>query len=80
MSKRERIARTAAISNGMVWFGLATFVGVFAAELAPAAFTGGWVSIVGWILLTLAALGLLIMGLLEQRTMRDARISSRTAP
>lgn len=40
MSKRDRLATTAAISNGMVWFGLALFPGTFAVQLAPAAFAG----------------------------------------
>lgn len=74
MSKRARIARTAAISNGMVWFGLALFVGAFAVQLAPAALAGEWSGVVGWICLVLAAIGLIVMGLVEQRTMRAARI------
>ncbi len=80
MGKRERIATAAAVSNGMVWFGLALFVGVFAAQLAPAAFVGQWYEIVGWAMLALAAVGLLAMGLIEQRTMRAARMKSRPAP
>lgn len=80
MKKRERIARAAAISNGMVWFGLSVFLGAFAVQLAPAAFAGEWFEIVGWALLALAALGLLTMGIVEQRTMRTARMKSRTAP
>lgn len=80
MHERERIARAAAVSNSMVWFGLSLFLGTFAAQLAPAAFAGEWHNIVGWALLVLAAVGLLIMGLVEQRTMRAARMKSRTAP
>jgi hypothetical protein len=78
--KRERIARAAAISNGMVWFGLSVFFGAFAVQLAPAAFAGEWFEIVGWVLLALATLGLLAMGIVEQRTMRTARMKSKTAP
>jgi len=74
MNKRARIARTAAISNGMVWFGLSLFVGAFAVQLAPAALTGEWAGVIGWILLVLATVGLIVMGLVEQRTMRAARI------
>ncbi|MGC5224231.1 hypothetical protein ACPW96_16825 [Micromonospora sp. DT81.3] len=77
MAKRDRIARTAAVSNGMVWFGLASFVGAVAVELAPAAFAGEWINILGWALLALASLGL---AFLEQRTMRAARMKSRPAP
>lgn len=80
MEKRDRIARTAAVSNGMVWFGLALFVGAFALELAPEALAVDGFNIVGWALLVLATLGLAVIGLLEQRTMRDARMKSRPAP
>ena len=37
MGKRERIATVAAVSNGMVWFGLAVFVGAIAVQFAPSA-------------------------------------------
>jgi len=80
MGNRDRIARAAGISNGMVWFGLALFVGAVAVELAPAAFAGDWFNIVGWTLLALASLGLAFVGFLEQRTMRDARMKARPAP
>lgn len=80
MSKRDRLATTAAISNGMVWFGLALFLGTFAVQLAPAAFAGEWYEVLGWAMLALAAAGLLAIGLVEQRTMRNARMKSRTAP
>jgi len=80
MSKRNRLATAAAISNGMVWFGLAVFVGTIAVPLAPAAFAGEWFQLVGWAMLALATVGLLVMGLVEQRTMRNARMKSRTAP
>ena len=80
MKKRERLARAAAISNGMVWFGLSVFLGIFAVQLAPSAFAGEWYNIVGWALISLAALGLIVMGLFEQRTMRAARMKYRHAP
>jgi hypothetical protein len=80
MKKRERLARAAAISNGMVWFGLSVFLGIFAVQLAPSAFAGEWYHAAGWALIALAALGLLAMGLVEQRTMRAARMKSRPAP
>jgi protein-S-isoprenylcysteine O-methyltransferase Ste14 len=79
MKKRERIARAAAISNGMVWFGLSVFLGIFAVQLAPAAFAGEWYTVAGWALIALAAIGLLIMGLFEQRTMRASRMKYRQA-
>jgi len=80
MSKRDRLATTAAVSNGMVWFGLALFLGTFAVPLSPAAFAGEWYEVLGWAMLVLATVGLLAMGLVEQRTMRAARMKSRTAP
>lgn len=80
MRKRERIARAAAISNGMVWFGLSVFLWTFAVQLAPAAFAGEWYNIIGCALIALGALGLLVMGLFEQRTMRAARMKYRHAP
>lgn len=80
MSKRDSLATTAAISNGMVWFGLALFVGGFAVQLAPAAFAGEWFEVLGWAMLALAAAGLLTMGLVEQRTMRAARAKTPNAP
>lgn len=80
MDKRGRLARVAAVSNGMVWFGLSVFLGIFTVQLAPAAFEGEWYNIAGWALIALAALGLLVMGLFEQRTMHAARIKQRHAP
>ena len=79
MDKRARIAMAAAISNGLVWFGLSLFVGTIALQLAPASLSGDWYNVLGWVLLLLAALGLLVMGLVEQRTMRAARVK-RPAP
>ena len=49
-------------------------------QLAPAAFAGQWYTIAGWALIALAAFGLLVMGLFEQRTMRAARMKYRHAP
>lgn len=80
MNKRARIAMAAAISNGMVWFGLSLFVGTIALQLAPASLSGDWYTVLGWVLLLLAALGLLVIGLVEQRTMRAARMRRRPAP
>jgi high-affinity Fe2+/Pb2+ permease len=73
MGKRERIATVAAVSNGMVWFGLAVFVGAIAVQFAPSALAGEWFNILGWAFLVLAALGLVAMGIAEQWTMRAAR-------
>lgn len=79
MGKRERAATAAAISNGMVWFGLALFLGAITVQVGPAAFAGEWFNILGWALLVLATCGLIAMGAVEQRTMRAARDRSRHA-
>ena len=80
MRKQERIATAAAVSNGMVWFGLALFVVAIAVQVAPAALTSEWFSILGWVFLVLAALGLVAMGVVEQWTMRAARARSPHVP
>ena len=80
MGKRERIATAAAVSNGMVWFGLALFVGAIAIQAAPAALASEGLNILGWALLVLASLGLVAMGLVEQWTMRAARGRSPHVP
>lgn len=80
MGKRERIATAAAVSNGMVWFGLAVFVAAIAAQVAPSALAGEWFYILGWALLVLSALGLVAMGVVEQWTMRAARGRSPHVP
>lgn len=80
MGKRERIATAAAVSNGMVWFGLALFVGAIAIQAAPAALASEWFNILGWALLVLASLGLVAMGVVEQWTMRAARGRSPHVP
>lgn len=59
---------------------VALFLGTIATQLAPAALTGEWFHVVGWVLLLLAAVGLVMMGLVEQRTMRAPRMKSRTTP
>ncbi|GAA2009962.1 hypothetical protein [Microbacterium ulmi] len=62
MWKSDELARTAAVSNGMVWFGLAVFFSGFAAEAAYGAFHGPWFQMVGWAIIALAALGCAVMG------------------
>lgn len=58
--KRGQLGRTAVISNGMVWFGLALFVGAFAAQLLPTALAGEWYSMLGWLMLVCAAAALVL--------------------
>ena len=58
----------------MVWFGLSAFLAAFAVQLAPASFAGEWFHLLGWVLIVLAGIGLFVMGLIEQRTMRAARL------
>ena len=80
MRKRsDALAATAAISNGMVWFGIAISLGGFAVAAAPAAFAGQWYQAAGWILLLLGALTFAAIGFVEQATMRTARRKRRSA-
>ncbi len=77
MWKTGQLARTAAVSNGMVWFGLALFFGALSAGLTGPALAGSWAQIVGWIIMVLAAAACIVMGVLEQLRMRAARARAR---
>ena len=72
MGKRGRLARVAAVSNGMVWFGLSLFVASVAAGTSSA-LSGDWFQAVGWWMIVTAAAALFVMGIVEQHTMRAAR-------
>ncbi|NQX10368.1 hypothetical protein HQQ80_01875 [Microbacteriaceae bacterium VKM Ac-2855] len=77
MSNASKFARSALISDGMVWFGLAFFFAAIAGEQTYAAFTGQWFNVLGWILLVTVALGLATVGVIENRNIRRKRRASR---
>lgn len=67
---RTRLARAALISNGMVWFGLSLVFASIAGEQAYAVFTGQWFNVLGWALLVAVAIGLAVVGIIENRNIR----------
>ena len=79
MFKRENLPKTALITNGMVWFGLALFFAGIAGEQTWNGFHGQWYNIVGWVIITAAAIGTATIGVLETRRLR-ARMKSHTLP
>lgn len=76
MSKPSKLARTALMANGMVWFGSAVFFLAWALEQAPTALTGTWANVLGWILLITVGVGLAIAGVIENRTIRRRNATS----
>lgn len=78
MSKPSRLARTALLANGMVWFGAAVFFIAWALEQAPTVFAGSWQNVLGWVLLVAVGIGLAVVGVIENRTIRRKRTT--TAP
>ncbi|MBF4632665.1 hypothetical protein ITJ42_15705 [Clavibacter michiganensis subsp. phaseoli] len=73
----KNLARTALASNGMVWFGLAVFFVGFAGERTHSALTVGGGVLAGWILLLVAAAGMVTMGTVEAvRLRRRMRIAA----
>ncbi|PPG17956.1 hypothetical protein C5C74_09450 [Rathayibacter sp. AY1E8] len=74
MSKpRTKLARTALISNGMVWFGLSLMLFAIAGEQTYAAFTGEWFNVLGWALILSVAVGLAVVGVIENRNIRAGK-------
>ena len=67
MLKPENLPKTALVANGMFWFGLALFFAAFAGEQTWAAFHGQWYNILGWAIITAAAIGTATMGIIEVR-------------
>jgi hypothetical protein len=65
MFQPQNLARTARVSNAMVWFGLAVFFLGFAGERTYDAFTAGGGVLVGWILLVAAGALLVTLGTIE---------------
>ncbi|MCM6761140.1 hypothetical protein NB037_01795 [Rathayibacter sp. ZW T2_19] len=76
---RTKLARAALISNGMVWFGLSLMLFSIAGEQTYAAFTGEWFNVVGWALIVAVAVGLAVMGVLENRNIRSGKTHKRRA-
>jgi hypothetical protein len=70
---RTPLARAALISNGMVWFGLSLMFAGIAGEQTYAAFTGQWFNVLGWVLLVVVAIGLAVVGVLENRNIRAGK-------
>lgn len=77
MSNRSKLANAALISNGMVWFGLAVFVAAVAGEQTRSAFSGEWFHMLGWLLLVAAAVGLAVIGVIENRNIRSGKTRPR---
>ena len=74
MSKPSmKLTHSALISNGMVWFGLSLMLFSIAAEQTYAAFTGDWFNALGWALIVAVAVGLAVMGWIENRKIRAGK-------
>lgn len=77
MYQPQNLARTARVTNAMVWFGLAVFFLGFAGERTHAAFMAGGGALVGWVVLLAAALLVVTFGTIEAvRLRRMARAAA----
>jgi hypothetical protein len=70
MFQPQNLARTARVTNAMVWFGLAVFFLAFAGERTYAAFAAGGGVLVGWILMLAAAALMVTLGTIEAVRLR----------
>ncbi|WP_316318496.1 hypothetical protein [Clavibacter michiganensis] len=70
MFQPQNLARTARVTNAMVWFGLAVCFLGFAGERTYTAFTAGGGVLVGWILLLAAAALMATLGTIEAVRLR----------
>ncbi|RII95564.1 hypothetical protein DZF95_00360 [Clavibacter michiganensis] len=70
MFQPQNLARTARVTNAMVWFGLAVFFLGFARERTYAAFTAGGGVLVGWVILLAAAVLMSALGTIEAVRLR----------
>jgi hypothetical protein len=70
MFQPQNLARTARVTNAMVWFGLAVFFLGFAGERTYAAFTAGGGVLVGWVILLAAAVLMATLGTIEALRLR----------
>ncbi|MBE3076998.1 hypothetical protein HA387_00970 [Clavibacter michiganensis subsp. michiganensis] len=77
MFQPENLARTARITNAMVWFGLAVFFLGFAGERTYVAFTAGGGVLVGWVIMLAAAVLTATLGTIEAVRLR--RLARATA-
>ncbi|MCJ1685387.1 hypothetical protein [Rathayibacter sp. VKM Ac-2928] len=73
VTPRTPLARAALVSNGMVWSGLSLMFASIAGEQTYAAFTGQWFNILGWALLVAVAIGLAVVGVIENRHIRAGK-------
>ncbi|MDO4039276.1 hypothetical protein [Clavibacter michiganensis] len=70
MFQPQNLARTARVTNAMVWFGLAVFFLGYAGERTHAAFTAGGGVLVGWVILLAAAVLMVTLGTIEALRLR----------
>jgi hypothetical protein len=70
MFQPQNLARTARVTNAMVWFGLAVFFLGFAGERTYAAFTVGGGVLIGWVILFAAAVLMAALGTIEAVRLR----------
>jgi hypothetical protein len=77
MFQHQNLARTARITNAMVWFGLAVFFLGLAGERTLTAFTAGSGVLVGWFILLAAAVLMITLGTIEAVRLR--RLARATA-
>jgi hypothetical protein len=70
MFQPQNLARTARVTNAMVWFGLAVFFLGFAGEHTSAAFTAGGGVLVGWVIVLAAAVLMVTLGTIEAVRLR----------
>lgn len=74
MSKqRSKLAQAALVSNGMVWFGASFMLFAIAAEQTAAVFAGTWLNVLGWAIILLVAVGLAVVGVIENVNIRAGR-------
>jgi hypothetical protein len=57
----------------MVWFGASVMFFAIAAEQTYSAFTGEWFNVLGWALILAVAVGLAVVGVIENRDIRAGK-------
>jgi hypothetical protein len=71
--KRSKLAQAALVSNGMVWFGASFMLFAIAAEQTAAVFAGTWLNVLGWAIILLVAVGLAVVGIIENVNIRAGK-------